>query len=374
MRTPVVVLGHLLLSSALLVAWSGSFYCASRALNFATPLVDVWRAAIPSVLAASIPGFVNGWGAREGAAALAYGWAGLSSTEGSAVSVTYGLVGMLLAGLGLGLLLPRWATEKNELTNWSRNHAIIVLAAVGVSLVFGSPWVIGFALLLSFAHLVYDHRGVHTPLGTFGWANGVTAARLGLVLLLVTGAVGGSSPIVIVCASVLALDAIDGWVARKTGSSSAFGERFDMETDAAFVLAMSWLLAVDRNLGAWALIPGLWRYAYVLWEAASPPRYGPAGRANFARYSFLFSVLLQIAALGSPDWLARPFAGLAAALVSASFLLAAYYCRFGGRHAFIPSEPPPSGGLRQRGKKVVEPMQDDAGPNGPTSKEQHSQH
>ncbi len=331
MRSPWVVSGHIALSCSLLLAWSASFYCASRALSFSTRLIDVWRAAIPSVLASSIPGFVNGWGAREGAAALAYGWAGLSPTEGSTVSVTYGLVGLLLAALGLSLLLPRWSSEKNPLTNWSRNHAIIVLAATAVSLLFGSPWVLGLALFASFAHLVYDHRGAHTPLGTFGWANGVTGVRLGLVLVAVVGLVHGVSAIVIVSVAILALDAIDGWIARRTNSSSAFGELFDMETDAAFVLTMSWLLAVEREVGVWALIPGLWRYTYVLWETALPPRFGPAGRANFARYSFLVSVLLLIAALGSPDWLARAFAALAAALVSSSFLLAAYYAYFGGR-------------------------------------------
>ncbi len=100
---PRGVVLHTALSSALLTAWVASFYCASRALAFETPALEVSRAAIPALLGASIPGFVNGWGAREGAAALAYGWAGLSRAEGSTVSLTYGMVGVVLALLGLTL-------------------------------------------------------------------------------------------------------------------------------------------------------------------------------------------------------------------------------------------------------------------------------
>ena len=38
------------------------------------------------------------------------------------------------------------------------------------------------------------------------------------------------------------LDLVDGWVARRTGTASPFGARFDLETDAALILVLSWLV------------------------------------------------------------------------------------------------------------------------------------
>jgi phosphatidylglycerophosphate synthase len=78
-------------------------------------------------------------------------------------------------------------------------------------------------------------------------------------------------------ALALPLDAVDGWVARRTGTASAAGARFDMEVDAALILALSVLLV--RPLGAWVLAAGLLRYAFGVaclvwpWLAAPlPPR------------------------------------------------------------------------------------------------------
>ena len=52
----------------------------------------------------------------------------------------------------------------------------------------------------------------------------------------------------------LALDAVDGRVARRTGTASAVGARFDMEVDAVLVLLLSVYIA--RSLGLWVLAIG----------------------------------------------------------------------------------------------------------------------
>jgi phosphatidylglycerophosphate synthase len=59
------------------------------------------------------------------------------------------------------------------------------------------------------------------------------------------------------------LDAIDGRVARATGMASAFGARFDMETDAALLLVLAALAWQLDRVGAWVLASGLMRYAFV---------------------------------------------------------------------------------------------------------------
>jgi len=67
--------------------------------------------------------------------------------------------------------------------------------------------------------------------------------------------------LVALTAPTLALDAVDGWVARRTSSESAVGARFDMEADAFLILVLS---AYDvRIVGAWILAIGLMRYAFL---------------------------------------------------------------------------------------------------------------
>jgi phosphatidylglycerophosphate synthase len=76
----------------------------------------------------------------------------------------------------------------------------------------------------------------------------------------------------------LALDAVDGAVARRTATVSALGARFDMEVDAFLILVLS--VYVMGSVGAWVLAIGAMRYAFVAatwalpWMRGSlPPRY-----------------------------------------------------------------------------------------------------
>ena len=102
----------------------------------------------------------------------------------------------------------------------------------------------------------------------FGWANVATATRstlVGLVAGLVgTAILGGavSVPLLLgLTIPALALDAVDGWLARHTGSASELGARFDMEVDAFLLLVLSAYVSI--GLGPWVLAIGLMRYAYV---------------------------------------------------------------------------------------------------------------
>jgi phosphatidylglycerophosphate synthase len=58
----------------------------------------------------------------------------------------------------------------------------------------------------------------------------------------------------------LALDAVDGWVARHTRTASPFGARFDMEVDAFLILVLS--VDVARSVGSWVLAIGVARYVF----------------------------------------------------------------------------------------------------------------
>lgn len=119
----------------------------------------------------------------------------------------------------------------------------------------------------------------------FGPANAVTATRsmlVGLVTALTVasleGADGTTVLLVTLVAVALALDGVDGYVARRTGSESELGARFDMEVDAFLLLVLCVYDA--RYVGWWVLSIGLLRYAFVAagallpWMRETlPPRY-----------------------------------------------------------------------------------------------------
>jgi phosphatidylglycerophosphate synthase len=76
----------------------------------------------------------------------------------------------------------------------------------------------------------------------------------------------------------LALDAVDGYVARRTGTASALGAKFDGEVDAFLILVLS--VYVASTVGPWVLLFGAIRYLYAAGEwllpwmrAPLPPRY-----------------------------------------------------------------------------------------------------
>ena len=108
----------------------------------------------------------------------------------------------------------------------------------------------------------------HHPHPRFGPANLVTSVRLALVAL-VAAALGEpyTAPlawgVVAIAMLITGLDGVDGWLARRSAMESAFGARFDMETDALLILALSALAWRWERAGAWVLACGLMRYAFV---------------------------------------------------------------------------------------------------------------
>lgn len=118
----------------------------------------------------------------------------------------------------------------------------------------------------------------------FGWPNTVTTVRL-VLLALVCGLLATEStsePVpsrawlaATLAALAIALDGLDGWLARRFGPDTAFGARYDMETDAGLILAMCTYVVAAGRLEAWILLSGLMRYAFLaagwLWPALAAP-------------------------------------------------------------------------------------------------------
>src|SRR4051812_21968551 len=157
--------------------------------------------------------------------------------------------------------------------------------------------------------------------GTLGPADLVTLARavlVGGVTALVADRIwSGGDPttaLVLVASVALVLDAVDGRVARRSGTVSALGGRFDMEVDSVLVLVLS--IHVTALLGPWVLAIGAMRYAFVAASWAVPWLRAPLP----ARYSAKAVAALQgiVLVLAAADVLPRP---LAATLVGAALAL-----------------------------------------------------
>ena len=156
-----------------------------------------------------------------------------------------------------------------------------VALAVGLAGTAGLGWIVGsrigagvsypimaaafFGVLFSAVAAV---AGGQPPHARFGPANVVTTARA-MLAALAAGLVGHSAspallwPVIALTALMAVLDGVDGWLARATGTVSAFGARLDMETDAAFILVLSVLVWQYDKAAIWVLGCGLMRYAFV---------------------------------------------------------------------------------------------------------------
>lgn len=150
--------------------------------------------------------------------------------------------------------------------------ALLTVLEVSVGL-GGLGWAVGIATAGTAAGLlaVALHRTASTR---FGPANVVTLTRTAVgqaVAALVAASFAGldhRAVLVGLTAVALALDAVDGRVARLTGSVSRFGARFDMEADAFLILVLS--VAAGPVVGWWVLAIGLGRYALLLAERVWP--------------------------------------------------------------------------------------------------------
>ena len=108
------------------------------------------------------------------------------------------------------------------------------------------------------------------PWPGLGPANRVTVGRAALVLslaALVPHAQALSSAglwwIIGMAIAALCLDGVDGLVARRTGTGTAFGARFDMELDSFLMLVLAALVWRSGRLDAWILLLGAPRYVFV---------------------------------------------------------------------------------------------------------------
>src|SRR5690348_955085 len=210
----------------------------------------------------------------------------------------------------------RLATIAGMLATAALLGVVSATAGLGVA-----GWIAGLvtgsvaAALLVTARMRSDQPAIHP-------ADWITLTRA-LLIAGVAGLVADSfgrpvsiTALVTLSSVALALDAVDGQVARRTGTATPVGARIDGEVDAFLILLLS--IAVSRDYGGWVLVIGAARYALLLagwlipWLAAPlPPRYW--GKVVAA----VQGIVLTVAASGLLDRLAGMIAVAAALLLLA---------------------------------------------------------
>jgi phosphatidylglycerophosphate synthase len=158
-----------------------------------------------------------------------------------------------------------------------------------------------------------------------GPADWVTSARLMLssvVAVLVVAALRGhhdTVPLVALAGLALVLDLVDGQVARRTGTASAAGARFDMEVDAFLILVLSVYAAA--TIVPWAILIGLARYLLLVAGRRWPWLRGETPPRRWAKVvaAVQGGVLLAVATGLLPRPAAQILLAVALVLLAASF-------------------------------------------------------
>ena len=203
---------------------------------------------------------------------------------------------------------------------------VALLAVLEVTVGLGPVgWVVGLGCgVVLDAAVARGLRRADAPLGP---ADAVTLTRATLacaVAALVAEALAGRPAVAVLVALTvvaLVLDAMDGWVARRTRTASSFGARFDGETDAFLIAVLS--VYVAAGFGWWVLAMGAARYVFAAAGWALP---WMRGRLPARYWRKVVTAVAGIAlTVAAADVLPRP--GTYAVLVLASALLAESFGR-----------------------------------------------
>lgn len=226
---------------------------------------------------------------------------------------------------------------------------VLLLAALAASVGLGlAGWLVGLACAVAvdavLAYGLWRHGADRLRA-----ADRVTLARASLavcVAAIVADAFAGRASVALlvsITAVALALDFVDGWVARRTRTSATLGAQFDGEVDAFLILVLS--VYVARSVGLWVLAIGAARYAFLAagWTLAWMRRPLPARHWRKV-VAATQGIVLAVAAAGI-----MPPAVTTAALVVALGLLAESF----GRDVVW---------LRDRRRVDLGPVSDDAAP------------
>lgn len=264
--------------------------------NMAHPAHDIDPRPRPEAAGPPIPGPAT---SRTGVAVAAPRHA-----RGQALALMAVLVPVAVA-LAWGLALAAGATQGAR----AATVTAVICALGGAAILTG----LGRAACYPHPHL--------------GWGNGLTLLRgagiAAMAGLVVVPAQTLGWTLVALSALVLALDGLDGRVARLERRQSRFGARFDVESDVVFALTLAALAVSTGQVGAWFLALGLLRPAFLAAGRIWPALRAPLPEARWRKRAAGAQMAIQVALLApvlAPPVTSLVGAGLLSAMVL-SFLI-----------------------------------------------------
>jgi phosphatidylglycerophosphate synthase len=188
----------------------------------------------------------------------------------------------------------------------------------------GAGWFVGLASGLAL-NLALARALWRDPSAGLGWASWVTLTRATLAVGVAALAAASfelpvaTATLVTLASVALALDFVDGWLARRTGTQTALGAKLDGEVDAFLILVLS--IEVAPTAGGWVLLIGLARYAFLAAGWALPWLRAPLPRRDWRKtVTASQGVALVVAASGVPPlWVSRLLLVVALAMLAESF-------------------------------------------------------
>jgi phosphatidylglycerophosphate synthase len=208
--------------------------------------------------------------------------------------------------------------------------AVVALAILGrMALSLSAAYPIKAAVLFAAIMLLaLGYIGAHHPFPRYGAANQITTIRMALTVL-VASLIGEPGVPAVAAAAALAafvitlLDGMDGWLSRRTQMISAFGARFDMETDALLIQVLAILAWQYGKAGAWVLTSGLLRYVFVaagwLWDWMRRPLFASQRRKVICVVQVVGLILTIVPIVPPPE--SAFLAAVSLAILCYSFLV-----------------------------------------------------
>ena len=203
--------------------------------------------------------------------------------------------------------------------------AVVILAVLARTVgIGGAGWFVGLSsglvLNLALARALW-----RDPSAGLSWASWVTLIRATLAVgVAALTAASFERPVatatLVALASVaLALDFVDGWLARRTATESALGAKLDAEVDAFLILVLS--IEVAPTAGGWVLVIGFARYLFLAAGWVLPWLRAPLPRRDWRKtVTASTGVALVVAASGvPPTWVSRVLLAVALAMLVESF-------------------------------------------------------
>lgn len=188
--------------------------------------------------------------------------------------------------------------KKRHIEIWSiyNAFAMVIAFAIAFFLKKTEPLFVVFTVSI-IALVVINRASLFKSKRFFGVANTITLIRYILIILSFQLINSQETFLIYGLTTAVILDFFDGKAARYFNESSFFGQYFDMEIDAFFVLLMCFYYYFSQDISWWILIPGLLRYIYRIYTFCIPRKSKSESKTNYGTIiaaSFFVILLLGL--------------------------------------------------------------------------------